>query len=152
MTVPANAIIVNQGRDALITYLRNSNADPQENKFYFSYFVLLTGISGDPVVEKVWDETSSGYDLFPHMIEGTLSSTPTIAKFEIPNRSQISGRKLRFTCSVPSGFSTDDSDITGLAILYTTEDSETGLFAYGTMSGENKISGTDLTMYLDCQF
>ena len=146
----AKAILVNQGRDAMITYFRNSVTTPQSNKLYIADFVLLTGISGDPVVEKIWDGSGTGEDLSSYMIVGDDGS-PADARFAIDDRTQESGRKLRLWCVVPTNFSTDDATIDGIAILFKKQDNTYGLLGYGTREGENKVAGTDLTLFFDVQ-
>lgn len=148
----APAIVVNTGRDKMITYFRNSDEDTQINKLYMKEFVLLTGITEDPVVERVWDETGLGQDLSPYMIVGDVSGTPTDARFTIADRLQESGEKLRLQCEIPTAFSTEGDPIDGIAILYYTEDDEVGLMAYGVKEGSNKVAGTDRTDYVDILF
>lgn len=146
----AKAILVNQGRDAMITYFRNSVATPQSNKLYIAEFVLLTGISGDPLIDKIWDESGTGEDLSPFMIIGDNGS-PANARFSIDDRTQESGRKLRLWCVVPTNFSTEGATIDGIAILFKKQDDTYGLLGYGTREGENKVAGTDLTLFFDVQ-
>ena len=146
----AKSILVNQGRDAMITYFRNSVTTPQSNKLYIADFVLLTGISGDPVIDKIWDESGTGEDLSSYMIVGDDGSTAD-ARFSIGDRTQESGRKLRLWCVVPTNFSTENAKIDGIAILFKRQDNTYGLLGYGTREGENKVAGTDLTLFFDIQ-
>ena len=147
-----SAIVVNQGRDALITYLRNSQASPQLDKFFLKEFVLLTGISGSTTLDKIWDESGTGLDLSQYMITGELDSVTTDARFDISDRTQDSGRKLKLHCVIPTLYDTLGTLITGLAVLYKNEDDEVGLFGYMTFDGQNKVSGSDQTIFASVQF
>ena len=149
--MPTSSILVNQGRDVLIDYMKNSEKSPQINKFFVSEFVLLTGITGNAVVEKIWDESGTGLDLSQYMITGELDGAPADARFSISNRTQGAGKQVRFHCVVPTLFDTLGTLIQGLAVLYTTESNEIGLFQYSTFDGQNKISGSDLEIFADLQ-
>lgn len=148
----AKAILVNECRDEMISYFRNSIADgTQTNKFYFADFVLLTGITGDPVVEKIWDGSGTGDDISQYLLVGDDGS-PADGRFSISDRTQGAGKKLRFQCVVPTAFSTLGQTIDGIAILIKKSDNTYILGGYGTREGENKVAGTDLTLYFDVQF
>jgi hypothetical protein len=139
-----SSIIVDEGRDQLISYFRNSSATTQTSKLYFKEFHLLTGITGTAITNKVWDGTEEGNDISGHLISG--------ATFDISNRTQESGRKLRLHLVVPSNFDSGDSNIDGVAIRLQNESGEKYLLGYATFSGFNKVAGTDLTIYFDIHF
>lgn len=147
-----SAIVVNEGRNALITYLRNSQETPQTNKYYIKEFVLLTGITGNALVEKVWNETGMGNDLSQYMIAGELGGTPTSARFNIADRTQEAGEKLRLHCVVPTLYDTLGTLIEGVAVLFYKQDTTVGLWGYVTFDGQNKVTGSDLEIFADIQF
>lgn len=152
MPTPTSAIVVNTGRDAIITYLRNSNASSQTNKFIVEKCVLLTGISGPTVVEKVWNNTGTGNDISQYMLSGKLDGTPTDGIFTISNRTQETGKILRFHCVIPTLFDSLGELITGLALLTKDQSNAVALFGYVTFEGQNKVSGSDLEIFADVQF
>lgn len=138
-----SSIIVDEGRDQLITYFRNSSASSQTDKLYFKEFHLLTGISGSAVTNKVWDETELGDDISGYLI--------TDATFDISNRTQESGKKLRLHLVVPTEFDTGEDTIDGVAIRLQNQGGTKYLLGYATFDGFNKVAGTDLTIYFDIQ-
>jgi hypothetical protein len=149
--MPTSAIMVNEGRDVLISYLRNSSNASQNNKFYVKEFVLLTGITGEALIQKVWNESGTGEDLSQYMLTGELDGVAADARFDISDRTQEAGRRLRFQCVVPTLFDSLGSLIQGVAVLALNESNQTKLFGYITFEGQNKVSGSDLEIYAELQ-
>lgn len=139
-----SAIIVNEGRTALISYLRNSAYSSQSNQFYLKEFRLLNGVSGVTDANKDWDLSEDANDLSQYLI--------TDGDFAISNRTAETGNILRLHLTIPSEYTTSGTDIEGVAIIAENESAEEFLFGWATFTGFNKVAGLDITLYFDVQF
>ncbi len=144
-----SAIVVDDGRNANIQYLKNASATIQVDKFYLKEFWLLNGIAGTATTEKYWDPSEpvpGANNLYQYKL--ALDSHWLIA-----NRTKETGNIIRLHLVVPNAYSTGVNKIEGIVIIGEDQDTNEFLYAYGTISdGPNKPAGFDLSLYFDVQF
>lgn len=138
--------VTNEGRQALIEYLRNSAVGIQTKKILLNNFRLIKSESASATQTKTLAE------LNPNMLIGKTGSGGTLtvpAVFEITAKNNEAGNKLQTVMSVPIAFSTGDdpaNNITAVAICFETDETD-AITAVSTVSKRFTIAGSSASKY-----
>ena len=126
------ATMTNEGRQALITYCRNSAATSQTNKFFIKSFKLFENQSGNP------SQTTTLATLNADLI---LDAT-----FDVASRTEETGNILRIDCVVTPSFSTVASLVTAIGVVFEEENND-NIVAVTTGTKLFKVAGDSTAKY-----
>jgi hypothetical protein len=138
------ALLVNEGRDALITYLLNDSYGSQDDTIFLKQFKLYTNLTGSPV------QIDTLASLSTKLITG--------GTFDIASRQLLAGNILRCNCITDSAWSSGLDDIAGIGITFEKLDGAgpgtvEGLLGYAIFDTPfNKPADTNLSFRVDFQF
>lgn len=114
-------IVTNEGRQALIEYLRNSAVDPQTKKLFIKKFKLIKNESATATQVRTLAELNDKLIFGRNGVAGPLDVPAT---FNITSRLNSSSNRLQLVMSVPIAFSTGEdpaNNITAVAIVLETD-------------------------------